>query len=181
MRRLTQIANLHKVDKGTEHYEKHGYTEQYDFYIPETGKFTLLEIGIWHGDSLRMWNDYNPQLNIHAIDIDTNVYKYVNETDNIKIYIGDQSDEVFLNTVLEKSGTPDFIIDDGSHNRSDIVNSFKILYDRLTKGGYYFIEDLHAGHAEVDKTYDDIMSILSNKSYQNIEWLCDKKLLVIHK
>jgi cephalosporin hydroxylase len=181
MRRLTQIANLHTVDKGTEYYEKHGYTEQYDLYIPETGEFTLLEIGIWHGDSLRMWNEYNPQLNIHAIDIDTDVYNYVNESDKIKIYIGNQSDEVFLNNVLKKSGTPDFIIDDGSHNRSDIVNSFKVLYDCLADGGYYFIEDLHAGHAQVDEMYKDIMSILSDKSYQNIEWLCDKKLLVIHK
>jgi cephalosporin hydroxylase len=181
MRRLTQLANLHTVDKGTEHYEKHGYTEQYDLYIPETGKFTLLEIGIWHGDSLRMWNDYNPQLNIHAIDIDTNVYKYVNETDNIKIYIGDQSDSFFLNSVLEKSETPDFIIDDGSHNHLDIINSFNVLYDHLVDGGYYFIEDLHAPHAQVDNTYDKIMSMLSNKSYQNIEWLCNKKLLVIHK
>jgi len=181
MKKLTQIANLHTVDKGTEHYEKHGYTEYYDLYIPETGKFTLLEIGIWHGDSLRMWNEYNPQLNIHAIDINTDVYNYVSESENIKIYIGDQSNEVFLNSVLEKSGTPDFIIDDGSHNRLDIINSFKVLYDHLAEGGYYFIEDLHAGHAQVNDTYNDIINVLSDKPYQNIEWLCDKKLLVIHK
>ena len=29
MNRLTEIANRHKTDKGTEHYEAHGYTEMY--------------------------------------------------------------------------------------------------------------------------------------------------------
>jgi len=44
MGRLTDIANYHTVDKGTEYYEKHGYTELYSNYIPETGKFLLLVI-----------------------------------------------------------------------------------------------------------------------------------------
>jgi len=39
----------------------------------------------------------------------------------------------------------------------------------------------HAGHAQVNDTYNDIINVLSDKPYQNIEWLCDKKLLVIHK
>ena len=34
---------------------------------------------------------------------------------------------------------------------------------------------------EINDTYNDIMNVLSNKTYQNIKWLCNKKLLVIHK
>ncbi len=166
----------HTNDKGTEHYEKHGYTEVYDKYIPETGKFELLEIGIWHGDSLRMWKEYNPDLNIFAIDIDPNIFKYVNVND-FNIYIGDQSDKEFLNSVVLKSGSLDFIIDDGSHNHQDIVTSFKFLFPKLKIGGYYFIEDLHAQQAQKYKVIADI----SQYNFINLGFRCDGKLWIIQK
>lgn len=190
MNRLTQIANLHNADKGTVFQEQHGYSLEYDKYIPEKGEFILLEIGILRGDSLKMWNDYNPQLIIHGIDNDSIVFNYIQETNNINIHIGDQSDSNFLNIVIQKSKSPDFIIDDGSHNNSDIVNSFKILYKHLKEGGYYFIEDLHASQADVENTYKQIMEYLYMTQYQNIhfikqytnvEFLFDRKLLIIKK
>lgn len=190
MNRLTKLANLYNSDKGTVFQEQHGYSLEYDKYIPETGKFNLLEIGILRGDSLKMWNDYNPELIIHGIDNDINVFNYIQETENIKIHIGDQSDDLFLNNVVLKSGKLNFIIDDGSHHSSDIVNSFKSLYEHLEEGGYYFIEDLHAGHAYVDNTYKQIMEYLYmlqyksarfDKSYTKIEFLFGRKLLVIQK
>lgn len=190
MNRLTQIANFYNSDKGTVFQEQHGYSLEYDKYIPETGELKLLEIGVLRGDSLKMWNDYNPQLIIHGIDNDPNVLNYIQETSNIKIHIGDQSDAAFLNNVIQKSGKPNFIIDDGSHNSSDIVNSFKVLYEHLEEGGYYFIEDLHAGHAQVENTYNQVMEYLYTrqyksarftKQYSNIEFLFGRKLLVIQK
>lgn len=148
---LTEIANKYTCDKGTEYHEKHGYTEVYSQYVPNKGKYTLLEIGIWHGDSLKMWNEYNPELNIHAIDIDKNVLNFIQPTENIKMYFGNQSDSIFLKNVISESGIPDFIVDDGSHNYTDIINSFKVLYEILPEGGIYFIEDLHASHAKVEQ------------------------------
>ena len=190
MNRLTEIANLYNSDKGTVFQEQHGYSLQYDEYIPEKGKFTLIEIGILRGDSLKMWNDYNPELIIHGIDNDTNVYNYISETDNIKIHIGDQSDSEFLKDVIRKSGSPHFIIDDGSHHSAHIVASFVTLYDYLELGGYYIIEDLHASHAHVEITYRKIMEHLYmkqynspsfSKQYSSIEFLFDRKLLIIQK
>ena len=67
---LTRIANKFGTDKGTVAYEAHGYTEEYAKYIPNLGKYTLLEIGVWHCDSMRMWQDYNPDMNIVGVDID---------------------------------------------------------------------------------------------------------------
>jgi hypothetical protein len=190
LNRLTKLANLYNSDKGTVFQEQHGYTLEYDKYIPEKGNLTLLEIGILRGDSLKMWNDYNPELNIHGIDNDINVYNYISETEKIKIHIGDQSDINFLDSVAEKTGKLDFIIDDGSHHSVHIVSSFKGLYPYLNNGGYYFIEDLHAGHAHVNKTYKEIMEYLYmlqytsenfTKQYSKIEFLFKRKLLVIQK
>lgn len=183
MGKLSNIANKHTADKGTQHYEKHGYTEVYDKYIPETGEFVLLEIGIWHGDSLRMWREYNPELIIHGVDIDPNVHNYITSSDKTTVYIGDQSNRNFMEAVVTASGTPDFIIDDGSHNHEHIVASFKILWDHLKPGGYYFIEDLHAAHAQRDKTIKDIIDwLISNeRKYTSMESFCNNKLLILQK
>lgn len=175
---LTQIANRNKCDKGTEYFEKHGYTEEYAKYIPEKGKNILIEIGIWHGDSLKMWNEYNPDLFIHGIDISNNVFNYIKESDRIKIYIGNQSDTSFLQMVIHKiNGSPDFIIDDGSHNKEDILNSFKYLYPHLKNGGIYFIEDLHVLSSQID----NIIKIVNESSPTDIKLLCNNKLLMIKK
>ena len=140
MGRLTDIANRQKTDKGTEHYEKHGYTEVYDRYIPETGHCKLLEIGIWHGDSLRMW----------------------------------------INYIAKEAAPFNFIIDDGSHQGDHIVASFKLLWQHIKPGGYYFIEDLHAGHANRPVTIERIKRWLG-ESPNSMTLMANDKLLIIKK
>jgi len=180
---LTTIANKHTTDKGTIHYEAHGYTEIYGEYILDNEKSTLLEIGIWHGDSIRMWNEYNPNLDIHAIDIDPNIILYLTGTENFKLYLGNQSDEAFLNNILETTNNIDFVIDDGSHNHDDILNSFRIIFPKLNSGAIYFIEDLHAGHAEKDRLISNLILEISNKNItlQECKFFCNGKLLMFKK
>ena len=180
---LTTIGNKHTTDKGTIHYEAHGYTEIYGEYISDNEKSALLEIGIWHGDSIRMWNEYNPNLDIHAIDIDPNISSYLIGTESFKFYLGNQSDEIFLNSVLESIGNINFIIDDGSHNHDDILNSFKFIFPKLKSGAIYFIEDLHAGHAEKDKLISNLILEISNKNItlQECKFFCNGKLLMLKK
>jgi cephalosporin hydroxylase len=180
MGKLTKIANLQKTDKGTEHFEKHGYTEVYDQYIPETGKYKLLEIGIYHGDSLRMWEEYNPELEIHALDIDENVLSYIQQPNPYHIYLGSQVDPVIIDKIGTKAGKLDFIIDDGSHICDHIVTSFRLLWPYLKSGGYYFIEDLHAPHAVREETIKLITSWLDGR-HDFMILSNDAKLLTIKK
>jgi cephalosporin hydroxylase len=180
MNRLSEIANKYTCDKGTEHYEKHGYTEVYDSFIPDKGSCTLLEIGVWHGDSLKMWKEYNPELNIHGVDVDHNVLNYIQSGDGITVHIGDGTKEEFLNTVLEKSGTPDFIIDDGSHVCEDIIATFEILYPKLKPGGCYFIEDLHAPHSRKPEVVKGVLEFLEGQICL-VSIHSSGKLLIIEK
>ena len=180
MATLTEIANKYTCDKGTEHYEKHGYTEEYQKIIPSSGEVNLLEIGVWHGDSLKMWREYNPEMKIDAIDIDMDVFKYVKSEGNLKIHIGDQSDWKFLRDVVDGK-TYDFIIDDGSHRGFDIIASFRFLYDYVKPGGVYLIEDLHPPHAERETTIEKIKEFISKKPYSGIDLVCNDKLLIIRK
>ncbi len=90
-----------------------------------------------------MWQDYFTKANIIGIDIDErfklNEKKF---SDRVKIYIGDQIDEKFLDKVC-KDKQFEVIIDDGGHKMSQQIGSFKILWKYLKPGGLYIIEDLH--------------------------------------
>lgn len=158
MKRLTEIANKYGTDKGTEHYEKHGYTEIYEDYIDSDKKLTLLEIGVWKCESLRMWNEYNPNINLHGIDINKNVFNYLKEGDKFTLHIGSQSDEKFINETIKNIGKIDVVIDDGSHSTNDIIKSFTFIYPNLKKGSLYFIEDLHASQANFKQIFEYINS-----------------------
>lgn len=170
MKRLTEIANKYNCDKGSVAFEAHGYTEMYEEYIPSEGQFTLLEIGVWKGDSLKMWREYNPQLIIHGVDI----HPLIDKVEGANIHIGSQSDYSFITQLVMKT-SPDFVIDDGSHRYSDIMSTFMFVYPLLKKGAYYFIEDLHASYAEREKVINDISAICK------FTVVCDNKLLILKK
>ena len=89
-----------------------------------------------------MWKQYfGPYSVIVGLDIDP-VCQQVAE-DQIHIRIGNQSDTDFLQRVLDEFGTPDIIIDDGSHMMQDMRKSFLYLYRRLPDNGVYIVEDMH--------------------------------------
>lgn len=182
-RTLTTIANHNKTDKGTVYFEAHSYTDIYsDFINSNCSNCSLLEIGFWKGDSIRMWNQYNPNMTIFAIDNDPNVVDFLKETDKVNLYIGDQSDHELLNRII-KSTDLDFVVDDGSHNYLDILNSFSFIFPRMKMGSIYFIEDLHAPHAQYHKLTGGILNVLHNCKFskKNIQMFCNNKLMIITK
>jgi cephalosporin hydroxylase len=105
-------------------------------------KFTMFEIGVSKGGSVEMWRDYfGKDVTIVGIDIDEKCKQY--EGEQIHIKIGDQADCIFLQSLIDKFGIPDLVIDDGSHVMQDLITSFKFLYPLLKSGSVYLAEDLH--------------------------------------
>jgi hypothetical protein len=96
----------------------------------------LFEIGVCRGGSARGFRKYFPNAVIVGIDIDPNSYF---EEPGINIEIGDAANEQFINSLIDKYGLPDIVIDDGSHFSSDIKKSFQLLYDKTKT--CYVIED----------------------------------------
>lgn len=107
-------------------------------------KFTLLEIGVASGGSLQLWKKYFGP-NVNVIGIDNNPNSFFEES-QIQVFIGDQTDVEFLNSVLNSISEPMIIIDDGSHIQSHIIKSFEILYPNLSTNGIYVIEDCHTAY-----------------------------------
>jgi len=138
MSALNEIAKRYGTDKSS---EIHNYCVMYEKYLPfkRYNEITVMEIGVLNGESLNMWKEYFYRSQIVGIDIDPMCKKY--EALRINIEIGSQNDGNFLKEVVDKYQTFDLIVDDGSHNNSDVIYSFEHLFGSLRSGGVYVVED----------------------------------------
>ena len=116
------------------------------YHLKEKKDLKILEIGVYNGGSLYMWNNYFPGSKITGIDIDPYTKRWNDPSRNINVYIGDQCDTKFLKTVVEKEGPFDIIIDDGGHENNQIITSFNFLFDYLKEDGTYVVEDTFASY-----------------------------------
>jgi SAM-dependent methyltransferase len=128
----------------------HKWTHYFPIYEAHFARYinrpaTFLEIGCGQGGSLQLWKRYlGPLAQIVGIDINESCSAF--EEDQIAVRIGDQKDSQFLSEVLEEFGTPNVVLDDGSHMMADITESFRYLYPRIASGGVYMVEDLHTAY-----------------------------------
>lgn len=138
---LQEIGEKHKTDKAITHYYMNNYETH--FYAHRDRRFIMLEIGVGSGASLRTWREYFKNAKIYGID---------NNPDcaGDGVFIGDQNDTSFLDYVISQIGTPEIIIDDGSHYAPYTINTFKHLFPLVSGNGWYVVEDTHCFY---DKTY----------------------------
>ena len=135
---LAALAN--STDKGP---HDHNFVEIYErFFFQYMYKpIRILEIGIYNGDSLRLWNNYFRQASIFGIDIGP---KSEYDTDIIKTFVADQANRSQLQSFIDTHGGDfDIIIDDGGHYMNQQQISFGFLFPFVKPGGYYVIEDVH--------------------------------------
>lgn len=122
-------------------YERH-------FASHQNKSITFWEIGVMEGGSLQMWQRYfGPFARIVGIDINAECRRHNSET-GIRVRIGNQSDEKFLQEVIDEFGVPDIVLDDGSHHSTDIMNTFQYVYPKMGKNGVYAVEDLYIAYEE---------------------------------
>jgi hypothetical protein len=125
---------IHKPMNYFEIYEKH-------FAAHKNKAVHLLEIGVDSGGSLKMFQQYfGKHSSLAGIDINSNCVDL--ETEGFKIYIGDQADKSFLESVMKIESFFDIIIDDGGNFMNQQITSFEVLFKYLSEGGLYLIEDV---------------------------------------
>lgn len=129
---------VHKWDHYFDIYER--YFSKY-----RNQKINILEIGISHGGSMQLWKKYfGKDVHIYAIDINEDCKKL--EEEQTTIFIGSQTDKVFLQSVIEKIPDLDFIIDDGGHTMEQQIVSLEMLFYKVKQGGIYLVEDTHTSY-----------------------------------
>jgi hypothetical protein len=132
------------------------------------------------GRSALVWKKYFEDIKYYGMDFfpwtepqfrDDNATKCVNnfqhEHPNIteKVWFGDQGNVSFLLEVAaeyakmsgagssKEKATWDIIIDDGGHYKELIETSFATLWQFVSPGGYYIVEDLNMGYESNERKH----------------------------
>ncbi len=125
------------TDKDTTHSYGPLYERIFSRFDKES-EINLLEIGVWHGGSLAAWRKYFPNANIYGIEKGNTL-----STDCIDL---DKDPKMFfVSSDIKDWIAPvqfDIVIDDGSHELSDIEWVASHYPSRLKKGGVLIIEDI---------------------------------------
>jgi hypothetical protein len=155
---LNELGLRHGTDKSS---EVHDYLRLYErrFGAVRDKAFVMIEVGVFHGGSLRMWGEYFPNARIVGIDVDPECQKY--ECGNLSVRVGDASNVEFLFDVVHEFGKPLIVLDDGSHRWDHQIFLLQTLFPLLLPGGFFVVEDLdtsfeghlvtaaYQGHSEI--------------------------------
>ena len=145
---LEKLAEIHGSDKKF----GHNYIPLYERFFLPIRKTTrsLLEIGIGGydnpnhgGESLRIWKYYFPNAQIFGLDV---YEKKLPKDDRIHMFQGSQTNAEILDSIHQKAGDFDIIIDDGSHRSPHVIKTFELLFPMLKAGGRYVIEDTQTSY-----------------------------------
>ena len=131
-------------------------SDKWEIYIAEYDRLfqpyrdqpvSVLEIGIQNGGSLEIWNKFfaNTQ-KIVGCDINPSCAQLQFDDPRIAVIVCDANTTEAEQQILAQAGKFDLIIDDGSHQSSDIVRSFSRYFPHLNDGGVYIAEDLHCSY-----------------------------------
>jgi len=122
----------------------------FDIYDRHFARFrerpvTMLEIGVYHGGSLAMWQSYfHPDSRFIGVDINPRARRFAGG--NVEIDIGDQSDRNFLRALRGRLGSVDILLDDGGHSMNQQITTFEELYGLVAPDGVYMVEDVHTSY-----------------------------------
>lgn len=145
MKPLTEIAMQFDTDKT----QSQGYLDNFERHFSHLRDkpVKILELGVFHGGSLLMWQEYFPNGLIVGLDRHTN--PLVEPQPRIRFYQGSQDEPALLDRLSEECATDgfDIVVDDASHIGTLSRASFQHLFKHhLKPGGVYVIEDWGTGY-----------------------------------
>lgn len=130
VRSLIEIGRDHYTDKGF----NHRYWELYDLLLARhrlTAR-TVLEIGVYQGQSMEVWREAFPNAELHGVDV-----KPVASAG--RLHVGNAYTDFMLADLPDSF---DVIVDDGPHTLDSMQFVAERYAERLTEGGTLVIEDV---------------------------------------
>ena len=170
MRTLQQIWDEmpEKTDKGSTHSYLSVYEEILEPYRHTI--FPILEIGIFNGASMKLWEEYFYNAGVYGVDCSDQPHGGLADLRPMiaegthNIIIADATSEVDMYREF-KGMLFDVIIDDGNHNIISQLKSYEILSKYLSDEGLYVIEDIE----DIDKTRELFEKIDSTKKVEILD------------
>jgi len=144
------------TDKASNYHDYLNFYQRY-FAPIRRDRIRLLEIGVFGGASLAVWEEYFPNGTIIGADIDPSTVRFARS--RVMIEILDQSNLEHLVRLGVKHGPFDVIIEDGSHFWEHQTTSFKTLFPFVKDGGIYIVEDLQTNFGAMAAGYRGVASI----------------------
>ena len=136
-------------------YREIGYHNYHLHYAPRFNPLRnkvkkVLEIGVFRGHSMLMWQDYFPNAQIYGVDINysphnfgKNAYDICRNEPRIKLFEMDACNPTNVKTLMDEIGNDfDIIIDDGSHHPVHQLFSTLHYTDYLKEDGIFVVEDV---------------------------------------
>lgn len=112
-----------------------GYLPSYLRIAAELGPSArVLELGVWNGDSLRLWQQLFAFGEVTGVDSEMTAV-WPPGARKVLRNVRDPELPQHLN------GPYDLIVDDASHYGADVTTAFTGLWPLLAPGGYYVVED----------------------------------------
>jgi cephalosporin hydroxylase len=143
---LVEIGLRHGTDKATPSRGIGAIYERLCRPLREKS-FTMVEIGVADGASVRTWEDYFSQARILGVDCNPDAKTHA--SDRVEILIGDQADPDFLKRLGEEHGPFMLVIDDGGHLPHQQLTTLHLLWPAVCPGGLYVVEDIHTSYLEM--------------------------------
>ena len=149
-RDLDSIGHKFRTDKNSGF---HNYLNKYDFFLNKfrDKEMNVLELGVYKGASIAMWEEYFPKATIYGVDINEECGAYGG--DRKKILIEDLSHESRIKKLADIA--PEIVIDDASHLWSHQIKALYGLLPCLPSGGVYILEDLETSFGGYTDKYGD--------------------------
>ena len=125
----------------TDKHTVHSYAEVYEQLLtPRAESSTnVLEIGVYKGGSIKVWETFFQQAHIYGVDINVSkVQASLKLGPRVHIMKADAYDPIFA------SSLPDFdvVIDDGPHTLVSMKQCLQLYAPKLKRGGILVIEDI---------------------------------------
>lgn len=164
MKSLEEISLKYESDKGNVY---HGYLSIYEKYFSKyrNNLNNFLEIGLWKGDSIKMWREYFTTGNLVGADILD--LSHI-QLPNTQIKFCDQADRIQLQKLIDETFNEfDIIIDDGGHWQHQQQITLGFIFPYLRSRGTFVIEDLHTANNPSYTRPGDISTLEILQNWKN--------------
>ena len=173
-----EIADLRHVRSfgatfHTDKIEPHKYFTTYLKIAADLGpRASVCELGVWQGESLRMWQALFPLGRVTGVDYQADGRRWPEKTIQV---IAFQHDPRLPHLLTEAGSAPlDLIVDDASHRGAETAKSFELLWPLVSAGGYYVIEDWNMALERPDEEFlssvTDLTRLLASRDVE-CDWV----------
>ena len=154
---MSTLLDLEKTlifftDKNT----NHSYLDTYNklFIDKKDTAKNILEVGIYNGGSIELWNAYFTNAKIYGLDIIPKNLLFVDyneeqknklyKNDNVILYTGIDAynEDFFVNNFLNTNIKFDVVLDDGPHSLDSMKQFIRLYSQVMADDGILIIEDV---------------------------------------